>query len=123
MLTAKGYECQVPMAVEMAGQVVTWTERRLVVHSVRQTRAGAAVLRVRVAKAVAAIETFNRRGRGKKRFEEEVDELRQAVDAVLERYRGRGSSGLLTPKTCRSGPTMLSGIRQRRRCMKIVQRQ
>jgi hypothetical protein len=43
----------------------------------------AAVLRVRVAKAVAAIETFNRRGRGKKRFEE-VDELHQAVDAVLE---------------------------------------
>ena len=89
-------------------QIVTWTARRLVVHSVRQTRAGAAVLRVRVAKAVAAIETFNRRGRGKKRFEE-VDELRQAVDAVLERYRGRDSSGLLTPKTCRSGPTMLSG--------------
>jgi transposase len=85
-LIAQGYERQVPMHVEVAGKVWSWTERRLVVRSMRQARAGAAALRARVAQAVAALEECNRRGRGKKRFTA-VAELRQAAEAVLERYR------------------------------------
>src|SRR6059058_2922164 len=67
-LIAQGYERQVPMHVEVAGKVWSWTERRLVVRSMRQARAGEAALRARVAQAVAALEECNRRGRGKKRF-------------------------------------------------------
>jgi transposase len=67
-LIAQGYERQVPMHGEVAGKVWSWTERRLVVRSMRQARAGEAALRARVAQAVAALEECNRRGRGKKRF-------------------------------------------------------
>ena len=49
--------------------VQTWTERRLVVRSVRQAQAAAAARRARVAKAIAQIIALHQRGRGKKRFE------------------------------------------------------
>jgi hypothetical protein len=47
----------------------TWTERRLVVRSLRQAPAAEAALRARVAQALAQIEVLNQRGCGKKRFE------------------------------------------------------
>ena len=46
--------CQVPMSVAVAGQPQHWTERRLVVRSVRQAQAAEAALRARVATAMAA---------------------------------------------------------------------
>lgn len=67
------------------GTVESWTERRLVVRSVRQAQAAEAALRARVAKAIAQIEGLNQRGRGKKRFET-VSALRQAVVAIVQRY-------------------------------------
>jgi len=84
-LIAEGYECQVPMSLEVAGALQRWTERRLVVRSVRQAQAAERALRARVAKAMAAVEALNQRGRGKKRFEE-VSALRQAVVAIVQRY-------------------------------------
>ena len=63
----------------------SWTERRLVVRSVRHAQAAEAALRARVAKALAQIEALNQRGRGKKRFET-VSALRQAVVAIVQRY-------------------------------------
>ena len=67
------------------GQVESWSERRLVVRSVRHAQAAEAALRARVAKAMAQIEALNQRGRGKKRFET-VSALRQAVVAIVQRY-------------------------------------
>lgn len=84
-LIAEGYECQVPMSLEVAGELQSWTERRLVVRSVRQAQAAERALRARVAKAMAAVEALSQRGRGKKRFEE-VSALRQAVVAIVHRY-------------------------------------
>jgi transposase len=84
-LIAEGYECQVPMSLEVAGALQSWTERRLVVRSVRQAQAAERALQARVAKAMAAVEALNQRGRGKKRFEE-VSALRQAVVAIVQRY-------------------------------------
>ena len=66
---AEGYDSQVPMSLEMAGELQSWTERRLGVRSVRQAQAAARALRARVAKALAQIEACNHRGRGKKRFD------------------------------------------------------
>jgi transposase len=86
-LIAEGCERQVAMSVEVAGQPQHWTERRLVVRSVRQAQAAEAALRARVSTAMAQIESLNQRGRGKKRFEE-VPALRQAVGAIVQRYRG-----------------------------------
>jgi transposase len=84
-LIAEGYEYPVAMSHKVGEPVQTWTERRLVVRSVRQAHAAEAALRARVAKALAQIETLNQRGRGKKRFET-VSALRQAVVAIVQRY-------------------------------------
>src|SRR5918996_3825448 len=85
-LIAQGYEYEVPMSVAVEGQSREWTERRLVVRSVRHAEAAEAALRSRVAKAKAQVEALNRRGRGRRRFEEIVT-LREAVNEIVQRYR------------------------------------
>jgi transposase len=82
---AEGYDYPVPMSLEMAGEFQSWTERRVVVRSMRQAQAAERALRARVAKAMAQIEALNHRGRGKKRFDD-VAALRQAVVTVVQRY-------------------------------------
>jgi transposase len=84
-LIAEGYEYPVAMSQQVDGQVQSWSERRLVVRSVRHAQAAEAALRARVAKATSQIEALNLRGRGKKRFET-VSALRQAVVAIVQRY-------------------------------------
>src|SRR5256886_9883767 len=83
-LIAEGYEYPVAMGQQRDGKVESWTERRLVVRSVRQAQAAEVALRARVAKAIAQIEALNQRGRGKKRCET-VSALRQAVVALIQR--------------------------------------
>jgi transposase len=85
-LIAQGYEREVPMSVEVEGKRQEWTERRLVVRSMRHAEAAEAALRARVAKAKAQVEALNLRGRGRKRFEE-VEALRQAVTEIVQRHR------------------------------------
>lgn len=68
-LIAEGDEYPVARRQQVDGKVESWTERRLVVRSVRQAPAAEAALRARVAKALAQIEALNQRGRGRKRFE------------------------------------------------------
>ena len=82
---AEGYEYSVAMSQQLGEQIQTWTERRLVVRSVRQAHAAEAALRARVAQAMAQIKALNQRGRGKKRFET-VSALRQAVVALVQGY-------------------------------------
>src|SRR3989442_210175 len=82
---AEGYEYPVAMSQKGEGQGESWTERRLMVRSVRHAQAAEAALRARVSKAIAQIEALNQRGRGKKRFET-VSALRQAVVAINQRY-------------------------------------
>jgi transposase len=84
-VSAEGYEYPVAMCQQVGEQVQTWTERRLVVRSVRQAHAAEVALRGRVAKAIAQIAALNQRGRGKKRFET-VSAFRQAVVAIVQRY-------------------------------------
>src|SRR5256712_4968431 len=88
---AEGDEHPVAMRQKGEGQGESWTERRVVVRSVRQAHAAEAALRARVAKAMAQIEALNQRGRGKKRFET-VSAFRQAVVAIVQRY---GVEGLI----------------------------
>ena len=82
---AEGYEYPVTMNQKVGDQVQSWTERCLVVRSVRQAHAAEVALRARVAKASAQIEALNQRGRGKKRFET-LEALRRAVLAIVQRY-------------------------------------
>jgi transposase len=85
-LIAQGYEHTVPMSVEVEGKRQEWTERRLVVRSVRHAETAEAALRARVAKAKAQVEALNLRGRGRQRFEE-IETLRQAVHEIVQRHR------------------------------------
>jgi transposase len=84
-LIAEGYESPVVMSQKVNGKMESWTERRLIVRSVRQAQAAEAALRARVAKALAQLAALNQRGRGKKRFEG-VSPLRQAAVAIVQRY-------------------------------------
>jgi transposase len=85
-LIAQGYEYEVAMSEAAEGQSREWTERRLVVRSVRHAEAAEAALRARVAKAKAQVEALNRRGRGRRRFEE-IATLREAVNEIVQRHR------------------------------------
>src|SRR5207247_7543658 len=85
-LIAQGYERELPMSVEVEGRQREWSERRLIVRSVRHAEAAEVALRARVAKAKAEVEALNRRGRGRTRFED-VEPLRQAVTGVVQRHR------------------------------------
>jgi len=87
-LIAEGYE-RLESLSAVAGEPLIWTERRLVVRSGQQAQAAAAALQARLVKAEVAIQGLNKRGRGKQRFTE-VDSLRQAAEAILERYQVQG---------------------------------
>jgi transposase len=102
-LIAEGYEHQVPMALEAQGESQRWTERRLVVRSLRQAKASEAALRARVAKAHTQVEALNQRGRGRKRFEE-IDELRQVVNEVVQRHQVEDFLWLRYEQHCTSRP-------------------
>jgi hypothetical protein len=74
------------MSEAVEGQSREWNERRLVVRSVRHAEAAEVALRSRVAKAKAQVEALNRRGPGRRRFEEIVT-LREAVNEIVQRHR------------------------------------
>ena len=88
-LIAEGYERLETLTAVVEGETITWTERRLVVRSLKQAQAAERALRKRLAKAQTTLAALNERGRGKRRFRE-LEPLRQAAEAILERYRVRG---------------------------------
>ncbi len=85
-LIAQGYERKVPMKVESDGETHEWSERRLVVRSIRHAKSAEAGLRARMAKAQSQVEALNRRGQGRKRFED-IETLSQAVNEIVQRHR------------------------------------
>ena len=85
-LIAEGYERPVTLAAAVDGKPITWVERRLVIRSLKRAQAAERALKKRLAKAQRALASLNKRGRGKKRFHE-VESLRQAAEAILERHR------------------------------------
>lgn len=82
VVIAQGYEVGVPLAAQVDGRVVSWTERRLVLRSLALARRQAQQLDQRLSQAVAEIERLNQRKRGKKRLA--ADELRTAAEKILE---------------------------------------
>jgi hypothetical protein len=86
---AEGYEVQEPLTAVVAGEQYTWTERRLAIRSLAQTRAGEAALRTRLAQAQTALADLQTRRQGQPRCTE-LPALREAVEAILARYRVEG---------------------------------
>lgn len=88
-LIAEGFERLEPMTAEVAEQLHSWRERRLVIRSCQLAQAGERGLRARLAKAQAEITALNTRGRGQRRCAD-PSALREAVEAILARYRVHG---------------------------------
>jgi transposase len=90
LVVAEGFEQVVTLTTTLAGgdpaEPLAWTERRLVVRSLRQAAAGATALRERLTKAQAAILALNERRRGKPR-PRDLPSLHQAVDAIVTRFK------------------------------------
>ncbi len=86
---AEGYERLEVLTAEMDGQAVTWTERRLVLRSLKQAQAAEAALRARLTKVQGALAALNEKGRGKKRFTE-VETLRQTAETLVARHQVQG---------------------------------
>src|SRR5437764_8500943 len=64
-MIAEGYEQGIELRSEVEGQSVTWTERRLVVRSLKQARAATAALHARLGKAQAALTQLRIHKQGK----------------------------------------------------------
>jgi len=86
---AQGYAYTVPLQEQVAGEPISWTERRLIVRSLQLAHAQARALEARVSKALAAIAHLNERAQGKKRFTDEA-ELHAAVETLVTRYQVQG---------------------------------
>jgi transposase len=88
---AEGFEQTEELTARVDGETVTWTERRLVIRSLSFARKAVRGLHTRLAHAQAALAALTERKRGKKVWHD-VDELRQAAEAILVR---RNVVGLL----------------------------
>jgi len=100
---AEGYERLEVLTAKLDSQTVIWTERRLVLRSLKQAQVAEAALRSRLAKAQQALAALNERGRGKKRFTE-VESLRQAAEALVEQHRVQGLLRLRYEEEVRERP-------------------
>jgi transposase len=104
-----GFEIAVPLAVEVEGTTVAWTERRLLARSAARATSEGQALRQRVTEAEAALRALNVPGPGKpytlhrERLEAAVRAIRQrpavaecvavAIEEVVQVRRGRRSPG------------------------------
>src|SRR5262249_27142639 len=82
---ARGFESTVTETATIAGQTLSWTERRLVVCSLGQARRQAAALDQRIERATAELEGLNRRKQGKKLLT--ARPLRAKAKQILARPR------------------------------------
>ena len=88
-LIAEGFEQSVKCSSEVAGQPLTWTERQVIVRSIKLAEAGTAALHTRLSKAQAALAQLNEHKQGKKVYPD-ADALQQAAQAICKHYRVEG---------------------------------
>ena len=81
---ARGFEYTVTATATIAGQAVSWTERRLVVCSTAQAKRQAAALDQRVRRAGADLEGLNQRKQGKKLLTARA--LRAKAEQIVARH-------------------------------------
>jgi len=91
-LIAEGYEYPVQLTAQVGDQVVQWTERRLVVRSLKLAATQERAVRQRLAQAREELAALNVRRQGKKRFTQS-SELRAAAEQIVATHR---VVGLLT---------------------------
>lgn len=85
-LIAQAYERPETLTANVDGKSIVWTERRLVVRSIKKAQAAKQALQARIDKAKVALQALNQRGRGRQHFRE-VGPVQKAAEAILERYQ------------------------------------
>src|SRR5881275_2813836 len=88
-LIAQGYERTVMLSSAVRGKTINWTERHLIVRSVRQAKAAQEALQARLTKAQADLGQLNEHKQGKKRYTD-VTSLQHAATAILKEQRVEG---------------------------------
>lgn len=83
---AEGYERSLALSHEVAGQSVSWTERRLVVRSLAQAAAAGQALDTRLQNAQTELAQLTQAKQGKKRLDT-LAAMQAAVAAILQHYR------------------------------------
>jgi transposase len=86
---AEGFEQSVMCSGEVAGQSLNWTERQVLVQSVKLATAATAALHTRLSKAQAALAQLNEHKQGKKVYHD-ADSLQQAAQALCKQHQVEG---------------------------------
>lgn len=86
---AVGYETPVTRTTTVNGQVVTWTERLLLVRSIAAAASGEKALLSRLEKAQLALDQLNQPKRGKKRLTNLLS-WQEAAGAIVKQYQIQG---------------------------------
>jgi transposase len=86
---AQGFEQSVLCSSEVAGQALSWTERQVIVQSVKQATSATAALHARLGKAQVALAQLNEHRQGKK-VSPDADALQQAAQALCKHYQVEG---------------------------------
>ena len=86
---AQGFEQTVVCNGEVAGQVVTWSERQVLVRSVKLAEAAQATLHAHLGKAQAALTRLNEHKQGKKVYRD-ADALQHAAQAICKHHQVEG---------------------------------
>jgi transposase len=110
VLVAEGDERLEPLTAPVAGQPITWTERRLVVRSRQLAQAGERGLRARLTKAQAAVAALTDRRRGKRRLTQ-LPTRQEAVEASVRRYQVQGVLHVCYDEHLRERPVRRYGSR------------
>jgi len=107
-MIAEGYEQCIELSSEVQGQSVIWTERRLVVRSVKQAQAATAALHARLDKAQAALTQLTVHKQGKA-VSCDADSLQQAAQAILKAHQVQGLIRLQIDEQVRARPVRAYG--------------
>jgi transposase len=86
---AEGYEQCSELSSDVQGQSVTWTERRLIVRSLKQAQAATAALHARLGKAQATLPQLMVHKQGKPVYRD-ADALQHAAQALLKAHQVQG---------------------------------
>src|SRR6266568_509022 len=88
-MIAQGFEQSVVCSGEVAGQSLTWSERQVIVRSVKLATAATAALHTCLSKARADLAQLNDHKQGKKVYHD-VDSLQQAAQVLCKQHQVEG---------------------------------
>lgn len=109
-LIAQGYEQTAVLTSEVEGQPISWSERQVIVRSMKLAQASQAALQARLVKAQAALMQLNVHKQGKPRYHD-ADALQQAAQAIVQQHQVEGLLRLRIEEQVTERPVRAYGSR------------